>query len=571
MATVWINNQEVKIGDGEKLNLVQAAQRIGVEIPTYCWHPDLTVVASCRMCLVEVGERKPDGTVAMVPRVVPACQTPAKDGTVIVTDSKKARDAQAATLEFLLLNHPLDCPVCDQAGECYLQDYSYKYGRGYSRLKDDKLLKADKDNIGDNIVLYTDRCVMCTRCVRFTREFSGTGELQVIARGDHAEIDTFPGKPCNNKLAGNVVDLCPVGALCSRDFLYKQRVWFLQETPSVCPNCSTGCSVHVDHNKNILYRLRPRYNPDSQGHFMCDEGRFGFKYVNSAGRILTPLVRSDGKQAHVGWDELMPRLRREIRAAAERFGSRMAVVLSPFLTVEEAYLAAKYFKGLSSEIRLVLGPVPVAGQDDKYPKGPHGEPPPPEKVRFTIRAEKCPNVRGVVPIIDHFQDELVEWEDFLGDVRAKMYQAVYAVGGYPSAWTTPEEVQALSQAELLIVQDILHSALTAAAKYVLPSGSFAEKDGTFVNFKDLAQPLRRGINGPGESRPDGRIFMELLERRGLFHAPSLRQEIAKEIPHFEALSSGDLGEFGIFIGKKSVRPGADQSRRAGTSAMARQL
>lgn len=552
MPTVWVNNQEVHLGDNEKLNLVQAAQRAGVEIPTYCWHPALTVVASCRMCLVEVGDRKPDGTIAMQPRVVPGCQTPARDGTVIVTNSERAKGAQAATLEFLLLNHPLDCPVCDQAGECFLQDYSYKYGRGFSRLKDDKLARTDKDHIGDNITLYTDRCVMCTRCVRFTREVSGTGELQVTARGDHAEIDIFEGKPCNNKLAGNVVDLCPVGALCSKDFLYKQRVWFLQEASSVCADCSTGCSINISHNKNIIYRLTPRHNPDAQGYFMCDLGRFGYKYVNAAARLGVPLFRSAGKQMHVTWDALLPRLRRELKDAATKFGPKMAVVLSPYLTVEEAYLAATYFTGLSQDIRIVLGPVPIIGQDDKYPKGPRGEAPTADKVKFTIHAEKCPNLRGVVPIIDHFQDDLTEWDDFMTDVKAGKYSAVYAIGGYPGAWTSPEEVQSLARLELLVVQDILPSALSIAAKYVLPGGSFAEKEGTFVNHNLLAQGIKRAINGPGEARPDGRIFMDLLERRGLFHAPTIRKEIAEQIPHFAPLARGDLGEFGVFLGKQKT-------------------
>jgi NADH-quinone oxidoreductase subunit G len=549
MPTVWVNGQEVKLGEGEKLNLIQAAQRAGVEIPSYCWHPDLTVVASCRMCLVEVGERKPDGTQIMQPRVVPGCQTPARDGTVIVTDSQKAKEAQASTLEFLLLNHPLDCPVCDQAGECYLQDYSYKFGRGFSRLKDEKLAKTDKDHIGENITLYTDRCVMCTRCVRFTREISGTGELQVINRGDHAEIDTFPGKPCNNKLAGNVVDLCPVGALCSKDFLYKQRVWFLQESNSVCPGCSTGCSINVSSNKNIIYRLTPRTNPDAQGSFICDEGRFGFKHINAAQRLSSPLAKAGDKHAHVAWDDLLPRLRREIKDASAKFGSKMGVVLSPFLTVEEAYLAATYFKGLSQDIRLILGPVPVLGQDDKYPKGPHGQAPAADKVKFTIRAEKCPNLRGVVPIIDHFQDELLEWDDFSVALQAGKFQALYAIGGYPGPWVSSQEIQALRKLDLLIVQDILQSALTAIAKYVLPGGSFAEKDGVFVNFNLLAQNIKRAVNGPGEARPDGRILMDLLERRGLFHTPSLRQEIAQQVPYFAPLARGDLGEFGVFLGK----------------------
>ncbi|MFO0811847.1 MAG: molybdopterin-dependent oxidoreductase [Gemmatales bacterium] len=549
MATVLVNGQEVQLKDGEKLNAIEAAQRVGVEVPHYCWHKDLTVVASCRMCLVEVGEKKPDGTIAMQPRVVPGCQTPVKDGSVVVTDSQKAKDAQANTLEFLLLNHPLDCPVCDQAGECDLQDYSYKYGRGYSRLKDDKLQKADKDYIGENITLYTDRCVMCTRCVRFTREISGTGELQVINRGASAEIDVFPDKPCNNKLAGNVVDLCPVGALCSKDFLYKQRVWFLQEADSVCPGCSTGCSITTSQNKNILYRLKPRTNPDAQGSFMCDEGRFGFKYINAAQRLSSPLVKTGDKHTQVLWDAVLPRLRRELSEATSKYRSGFAVVLSPYLTVEEAYLASAYFTGLSKDVKLVLGPVPIIGEDDRYPKGPHGEAPAADKVKFTIRAEKCPNLRGVVPVIDHFQDDLIEWDDFVGQVKAGTIKAVYAIGGYPDAWVSPDEVAAFSKLELLVVQDILPSALTAAAKYVLPGGSFAEKEGTFVNHNLLAQGIKRAISGPGEARADGRIFFDLLERRGLFHAPTVRSEIAQAIPYFAALGRGDLGEFGQFLGK----------------------
>ena len=290
MAVVYVNDKPVDIGT-DRLNLVQAAMRGGVFIPHYCWHPGLTVVASCRMCLVEVGERKPDGTVTMQPRVVPACQTPAKDGTVVITNSKRAVGAQQQTLEGILLNHPLDCPVCDKAGECLLQDYSYDYGKSQSRMIDEKNTPPNKPHIGEHISLFADRCIMCSRCVRFTREISGTAELHVINRGDHSEIDIFPGEPCNNKLAGNVVDLCPVGALCSKDFLYKQRVWYLKEQQSVCPDCSTGCSIFVDHNKDMVYRLRPRENPKAQGYFMCDEGRFDYPYINSRERIVRPLLK----------------------------------------------------------------------------------------------------------------------------------------------------------------------------------------------------------------------------------------------------------------------------------------
>src|SRR5687767_1008722 len=204
MATVYVNNQPVDINGSEQLNCIQAAARIGFEIPSYCWHPALSVVASCRMCLVEVGERKADGTVQMQPKLLPGCQTLVKDGTVVVANSEKVKAAQKATLEYLLLNHPLDCPVCDQAGECFLQDYSYEYGRSESRFEEDKAKKPKKD-IGLNVLLYNDRCIMCTRCVRFTREVSGQSELYVDGRGHKEEIDIFSGKPLDNNLSGNVV------------------------------------------------------------------------------------------------------------------------------------------------------------------------------------------------------------------------------------------------------------------------------------------------------------------------------------------------------------------------------
>src|SRR5580698_8884824 len=312
MATVYVNDKPVEIGN-ERLNCVQAAEKAGVLIPHYCWHPGLTVVASCRMCLVEVGELK-DGKVLIPPKVFPGCQTPVKDGSVIVTGEYAKRDdsvkplaypdkyvpgklaekAQADTLEGILLNHPLDCPVCDKAGECKLQDYSFQFGRAQTRLVDEKNTPPNKPDLGAKIELFTDRCVMCSRCVRFTREISGTAELQIINRGHHAEIDVFPGEPLDNKLAGNVVDLCPVGALGSKDFLYKQRVWYLKTDDSVCAGCSTGCSLHVDTNKDVLFRLRPRENAQAQGYFICDEGRFGYHYVNSKERIDRPLVETAG-------------------------------------------------------------------------------------------------------------------------------------------------------------------------------------------------------------------------------------------------------------------------------------
>ena len=521
MAVVYVNNQAVDIGT-EKLNLIQAADKAGVLIPHYCWHPALTVVASCRMCLVEAGERK-DGHDIMLPRLVPGCQTPARDGTIIITNSDKVRRAQASVLESLLLNHPLDCPVCDKAGECFLQDYSYGFGQSQSRMIEDKNTPPNKPDIGPNVTLFTDRCIMCSRCVRFTREISGEAELHVTNRGDHEEIDIFPGVPLANKLATNVVDLCPVGALCSKDFLYKQRVWFLKEQKSVCPDCSTGCSIVLETNKSIVYRLRPRYNPLAQGYFLCDDGRLGYHYINSDRRWQQPLVRRDGRWTAATWTDVLPALRTAFREVAQRDGSAVAGMLSPFLTCEEAYLLARFLKGLSGEVRLYLGPVPISGQDDTYPKDCRGQPVQP--VKFTIRAEKCPNRRGVEEVLRHFQGDVIRFEDVLPQIAEGRVQALYLAAGYPprgQGWISAEQAQALDKVRWLVVQDLFSSPASERAGFVLPAVSFAEKDGTFVNHAGLAQAIRWGATPPGECRSDGQIFLDLLQRPGLLHAPSLR-------------------------------------------------
>lgn len=540
MAVVIINDKPVDIGN-EKINLVQAAKKIGVEIPHYCWHQALSVVASCRMCLVEVGEMK-DGKPLLQPRVVPACQTPAKDGTVMITNSERAKFSQERTLESLLLNHPLDCPVCDKAGECLLQDYTFKFGKATSRMIEEKNTPPNKDYIGDNITLFTDRCIMCSRCVRFTREIAGTAELQIVSRGHHSEIDIFPGDPVNNKLAGNVVDLCPVGALCSKDFLYKQRVWFLKPTKSVCAGCSTGCSITIDHNKDIVYRLRPRENPLAQGDFMCDEGRFDYRYVNDRERLDQPLVKKDGKLTQTPWEQAIPALRSDLKKGK---GNSIGAVLSPFLTVEEAYLLAKFVKDLSPKARLYLGYVPVIGNDDKFPQDRNGKPNGPTK--FTIHAEKCPNRRGVEEILRKFQGDVLSFDQAVQASEAGEFHALYVTGGYSprlGPWASESQIAALAKTPKLIVQDLFASKLTESATYVFPAATFAEKDGVFVNHANLAQAVRWAVRPGAIGRTDGQVFLDLMERRGLLHAETIRKELAAEVPYFAALT-GDIGDRGI--------------------------
>lgn len=567
MAKVIVN--DIEVDADPKDNCILAARKAGVEIPHYCWHESLSVVASCRMCLVEVGERKPDGTVVMGPKLVPGCQTPIREGTVIRTDTDKVKTTQAMTLELLLLNHPLDCSICDQAGECYLQDYTYKFGKAHSRLDEPKIQRMDKYHIGEQIALFTDRCVMCTRCVRFTREISGTAELQVVARGSHEEIDVFPEVPCDNKLAGNVVDLCPVGALCSKDFLYKKRVWWLTHSDSVCTGCSTGCSIQVDQSEDKVYRLRPRENPLAQGHFMCDEGRFGFKYIHDDLRLKLPKISASFSKAPASnlpdrkpsgtadldfsdpWSEALSIARSKIKEAIKNDAGGFVAVLSPFMSVEEAYLLAGFLKGLDQRIRLVLGPVPVVGADDKYPKDSKGQSPAQDKVKFTIRAEKCPNRLGVEAILRHYEGQVVTLDNVLHKADATAY---YFVGGYIQGWVTEAMDRAIGKPALLIVQDIFPSPLSNRADFVLPSASFAERDGTYVNHSGLAQAAHGAIRCPGDARADGRILMELSQRKGLFNAMTLRKEIGRTVPALAALSVGDLGDYGVKIATTASEP-----------------
>src|SRR5436305_9863380 len=346
MATIFINGQEFSLPDGEKINAIQAAQRCGVDIPYYCWHPALSVVANCRMCEIEVGTKDPrSGEIKMIPKLVPGCQTPAKDGTVIVTDSPKVKEHQRMIMEYLLINHPLDCPVCDQAGQCGLQDYSFEYGQANHRFVEERIVNPRKD-VSGRIQLNQDRCIMCTRCVRFTREITQTSELLVMRRGSHAEIDVFPGRPVDNPLAGNVVDLCPVGALLDKDFLHKQRFWFLSRHKAVCTRCSTGCNIHAEENRGELWRFRARHNPHVNDYWICDEGRYSYKTANDPNLLAAMYVLRDGDHQAVAVDEAVKVVERGFQEIAQQ-GGVVAGLFSPFLTVEEAYLLARYLKGLS--------------------------------------------------------------------------------------------------------------------------------------------------------------------------------------------------------------------------------
>lgn len=529
MPVVIIDGREVEIGPGEKLNGIEVAARAGIEIPHYCWHPGLSVVASCRMCLVETGRRDAQtGEVQMLPKLVPACQTPATDGTIFVTDSDKVRQARAMVEEDLLLRHPVDCPICDKAGECRLQDYYFDYGTERRRA-DIKPFHSRKRELGPTVRLFVDRCVMCTRCVRFCREVAETSELYVQNRGAHEEIEVFPGFPLENPLAGNVVDLCPVGALADKDFLYRQRVWYMRSRPHVCPGCASGCSIWVDQNQDRIYRIRPRENREVNGWWICDAGRYGWKHVHDSRRLTQPIRRDEANEwQSADWSRLLPELDERFRAA-----ERPTLVLSPFLTLEEAYLALEYFRGLPGSSRIVIGPVPEEDGERTFAGG------------FTIAAQKCPNRRGIGELAEAVLGALPSsWRDWM--VSGVDGDAVWVSGGYPDEVFAEQDAAALEAVGLLVVHDLFRHPVAGRADVRLPAVAGLERQGSYVNRAGRLQSFTPAVRPPAGCRSAGQVFWQLCGRRGLFQSDEVLTEIAEEFPVFAA-ARPPIGDTGVSL------------------------
>jgi NADH-quinone oxidoreductase subunit G len=553
MATILINGQDYSLPDGEKLNAIQAALRVGVEIPYYCWHPALSVVANCRMCEIEVGTRDPrTGEIKMVPKMVPGCQTPAKDGTVLVTNSENVRAHQRMIMEYLLINHPLDCPICDQAGQCGLQDYSYHFGQSVHRFVEERTVNPRKD-VSDQIELNQDRCILCTRCVRFTREITQTGELQVMRRGNHSEIDVFPGNPVDNPLAGNVVDLCPVGALLDKDFLHKQRYWFLSKHYSICTRCSTGCSIVSEDNRGQLWRFRARANPHVNDYWICDEGRSSYKAANDPNLLEGMYLRKDGALAATPIDQALTAVGDRLRQIAES-GGTIAGVISPFLTVEEAFLFASYVKGLNPANVLALGPVPVEGEDRTFTPDPRagrtGDTSFVVCRPFTIRAEKCPNRRGVETILEHFQGEVIGFEALAGRAVGDEFQALYVTSGaIDPAFTAADVARLRSRVPFLIVQDVHATPLANAADAVLASATFAEKAGCYVNAEGRLQYAEAPLAPREGTLPDLDLLAILAHKgAGPINSATILAELAETIPAFSVVRGGKVPALGVVLG-----------------------
>ncbi|MFO0828188.1 MAG: 2Fe-2S iron-sulfur cluster-binding protein [Phycisphaerales bacterium] len=526
MPSLTINGKTFEFKPGQ--TILEVALANGTEIPHYCYHPGLSVVASCRICLAEIWTPNPKtGKLEVIPRLVPTCQQTASDGMVVYSDSPKAETNQKAVMEYLLINHPVDCPVCDKAGECGLQDYSYEYGRGASRFEEDKIKQPKKD-VGPNILLYSDRCIMCTRCVRFTREISGTGELMVDGRGSLEQIDVFPGMALDNELASNVVDLCPVGALLDKNFLFQQRVWYLKRSPTIDGITASGDNIWIEHNEGEIYRIKPRTNLDVNTWWITDEVRYGWKFVHREDRLALPWIKGgepfEMAEAGEAWESALMHVEAQMKALGPIANKKLALLVSPMLTCEDAFLLAQYALAVDPNALLAVGPIPKHGADKTF-KTPTGE--------FTVYAEKAPNARGVRRVLEALAKgrKVEDFAGFVSEVQRAHYGAAIITGNYPSEWVTPELSRALAKT-FVVLMDTLPSALSAQADIVLPAATWAEKAGTFENAKNRLQSFPAAIPLTEYVRGEGQMAIELLSawngtNPSLFDAAATRAAMAK--------------------------------------------
>ena len=507
MPTVEIDGRRIAVEDGT--TVIRAAERLGIEVPHYCWHPGLSIAGNCRMCLVEIEK---------MPKLQIACNTRVTDGMVVHTTSEKTKTAQKAVLEFLLINHPIDCPVCDQAGECKLQEYYMDYDRQRSRVPlPAKVRKRKAKPIGPLVILDQERCVLCSRCVRFLDEVTHTSELAFYQRGDHVDLDLAPGRTLDNPYSANVVDICPVGALTNRDFRFRARVWYLERSESVCGACANGCNMEIYQREGTIYRFQPRENDAVNQYWMCDAGRMSYRALQGEGRLLQPLVRGAEEFAPATWESALG-------AVAARLGEGgVGIVVSAQAPNEEVYLLRRIGAAVSARVAGISWSPPGAFHDD-----------------FLVKADKNPNtqglrLQGLAP--DGAVDQLLAAADLRTLVLHRADLAAWQGAG-----------AALERLPYLVVLDTDLRETAEYANVVLPVGTYAESDGTFTNHAGRVQRFRPAVKPPGGARPGWEALGALLAALGVEtrfgSAEAVFAALAAECPPWAGMSYATLATLG---------------------------
>jgi NADH-quinone oxidoreductase subunit G len=517
MPTLEIDGRSIQVEDGT--TVIQAAERLGIEIPHYCWHPGLSIAGNCRMCLVEIEKQ---------PKLQIACNTRAAEGMVVATTSERTKTAQRAVLEFLLVNHPIDCPVCDQAGECKLQEYYMDYDRQRSRVAlEDKVRKRKAVPIGPLVMLDQERCILCSRCTRFLDEVTETHELAIFERGDHCEVALAPGKTLDNPYAGNVIDICPVGALTSRDFRFRARVWYLNTTDSVCGECANGCNIEIYHREGQIYRFQPRANPEVNQYWMCDAGRLSCHGLQGESRLVEVLARTENAFVTSAWPAALDAVAGALRTAGG--DGATAIVTSARSPNEELYLLRRLAGRLGATLAGVSwSPAGSTGDD------------------FLLKADKNPNTQGL-----HLfgLGDAAALERVLSGVEDGRVRVVILHRSDLVAWGDPARVRrVLERAPYVVVLDTHASETAQYGNVVLPIASYAEIDGTFTNHAGRVQRLRTAVSPPGNARAGWDVLVELLGRfeagvtlaapAGVFAA------LTSEVPQLAGLDYAGIGADG---------------------------
>jgi NADH-quinone oxidoreductase subunit G len=531
MPKLTIDGREVEVAPGT--SVLEAALAQGCEIPHYCYHPCLSISGNCRMCLVEVEK---------APKLMISCATTVADGMVVHTQSEKVKQAQASVMEFLLINHPLDCSICDQAGECRLQEYAVEYGTGTSRYEDEKVLFGKAIDIGEHIMLDQERCIQCSRCIRFCDEVTKTGELAFFQRGQRTMIGIYPGKRLDNPYSGNVVDICPVGALTLKEFRFQTRVWFLKNTPSVCAGCARGCNVTVGVGQqqalwttrgqfdDRIKRIVPRVNDEVNGHWICDEGRLSYLRQLVGDRLASAQGPAGSDR---DWDEVVRDVATQLKSAAAN--GRAAAIFSPRLVSETYFAWRKLFDGLGQVHVGVHGL--VQGENDE----------------LLLRADKGANAQGAAWVLGDGADARA----ILEQVAGGQIDTLLVCGDPLDPEDTPvlNDEQRAKLGQLIYVGSFL-DATARQATLSLPAAAWAEEDGSFVNFEGRVQWTRRSHLTRGEGRPGWRIAADVAEQAGVelpqwTCAADVLEALAASVEPFKGLSEERLGLLGV-----STRPGA---------------
>lgn len=549
MPKLTIDGREVEVPEGTKV--IEAAKEAGVEIPHFCYHPGLSIAGVCRLCMVEIEGQKKNSI---------SCNTPVAEGMVVRTDTPELEEVRRSIYELHMINHPIDCPICDQSGECILQDYYMKIGRYKSAFQNraEKVKKRKVVDLGGKILLDTERCILCDRCVRFCKEVTQNHELHRFHRGNHTEIGTFENRPLTGNYQENLVDICPVGALLSKDFRFKVRVWWLDSVDSVCNLCSRGCNIELHvrkrgvqhqntffHPTNMVYRIKPRVNKEVNGYWICDVGRYGYKQVYAEGRLVRPLRRDSTGVKEKMWDDAFEDITIRLRDVIDFHGaSSVAAIGSARFTNEENYLLWRWMRQIIGISRLSYYRFIPRGGMPGFEGGDWGE----FEDRLLIRKDKNPNTRGVQEI--GFRHDITEdATELIEAIEKGEVKALYSLGNPLNVGNHPKRfLEAVERLDLFVVQEAFRNAWTERADWVLPGVSFMEKGGTFTNFEGRVQRIAKGIEPLGDAKADWEILAELIKRfdeKAVFtSAEEVFDALSRENSAFSGLTYRRIGSNG---------------------------